>query len=175
MIRSALARLNDKLAARDATGELCLFGGAVMALVFDARQSTRDVDATMRPKRELAEAASDVAEEFDLPLHWLNDGVKGFVSPEGQLTEEGVPQFSHLRILRPTAEYLLAMKCLAARSDIFDDSQDRGDVLALLRHLNLKDAASILAIVQQFYPESQLSVKTRYFVEEVAQQLKAAP
>jgi len=172
-IRQALSLLNGKLAARQVTGELCLFGGAVMALVFDARQSTRDVDAIMVPKRELSEAASEVADEMNLPAAWLNDGVKGFASAKGEHTDEGMPQFSHLRIMRPTAEYLLAMKCLAARSDAFDESPDQADVMVLARHLGLKKAEPILEIVTRFYPAAQLPAKTRYFVEEIAQELQA--
>ncbi len=172
-IRQALDLLNRKLADRQVTAELCVFGGAVMALVFDARESTRDVDAIMVPKSQLAEAALEVSSQLGLPHTWLNDGVKGFVSLHGDYTEAGMPQFEHLRIMRPTAEYLLAMKCLAARSDVFDDAPDRQDALVLARHLGLTTEAEMLDIVSRFYPDSQLQAKTRYFVAELAQELTA--
>lgn len=41
----ALEALSGELAARDVTGELCLFGGTVMVLAYSARVSTKDVDA----------------------------------------------------------------------------------------------------------------------------------
>lgn len=146
-IIAALSSLNDKLATKGVTGELCIFGGAAMVLVFDARPNTRDVDAIFVPKGELAEAAEAVGAEMSLPAGWLNDGVKGFASPAGKLTEDDLPRFSHLRLMRPTARYLLAMKCLAARIGGYDAPKDREDVL--------------------------LPVKTRFFVEEIAQELQS--
>src|SRR4051794_41479804 len=102
-ILSALARLDELLASEGRTGELCLFGGTVMVLVFNARISTRDVDAVFRPASLIRELARRVAEERELPETWLNDGVKGFESATPETTTAGVPQFSHLRVYRPTA------------------------------------------------------------------------
>ena len=116
VILSALAHLDQKLAAQGMIGELCIFGGAAMILVFDARDSTRDVDRIFVPKQKFATLAAETGTDLDLPEGWLIDGVKGFLSPHGELTEEEMPQFAHLRVLRPTASYLLAMKCPAARS-----------------------------------------------------------
>jgi hypothetical protein len=173
-ILAALSSLDERLKDRGVTGELCLFGGAVMVLVFDARESTRDVDALFAPRTEMRDAAIAVAEERGLPETWLNDGVKGFVSANGELTEEGLPKFRHLRLVRPTAEYLLAMKCLAARTGDLDERGDREDVLTLCRHLCLSKAADVLGIVGRFYPDSTVPAKTRYFVEELLQELRPA-
>ena len=41
--------LSKKLQQRNAKGEICLYGGAVMCLVYDARPSTKDVDAIFQP------------------------------------------------------------------------------------------------------------------------------
>jgi hypothetical protein len=170
-IRQALGLLNEQLASREVTGELCLFGGAVMALVFDARVSTRDVDATMKPRWELEAAAEHVAQTMALPSDWLNDGVKGFLSEDGSYTAEDMPQFSHLRVMRPTADYLLAMKCLAARS-AYESTADRSDLKVLIRHLQISEAKEALDLVLKFYPAKLLPAKTRYFVEEVFQEIQ---
>ncbi|MFU8892400.1 MAG: hypothetical protein ACNA8L_02120 [Luteolibacter sp.] len=42
--------MNDLLHEKGAIGELCIFGGAAMVLAFDARESTRDVDAVFVTK-----------------------------------------------------------------------------------------------------------------------------
>lgn len=170
-IHAALSLLNDKLVLREVQGELCLFGGAVMALVYDARQSTRDVDAIMMPKSVLTDAANEVAEEMQLPAAWLNDGVKGYVSTQPELTSEGLPQFSHLRLFCPTPAYLLAMKCLAARADALDHAGDKADVQVLCRHLGLRSAEQVLEIVQRFYPADRLPAKTQYFIIEALEGL----
>ena len=48
-IRACFEQMNDKLKLLDAKGEDCPYGGAVMTLVFDARPSTKDVDAVFKP------------------------------------------------------------------------------------------------------------------------------
>jgi hypothetical protein len=173
-VRGALALLNEKLLSRETQGELCLFGGAVMALVFDARPSTRDVDAIMVPKAELLEASAEVALEMGLREDWLNDGVKGFVSSQPELTADGLPMFSNLRLYRPTAAYLLAMKCLAARVEMTDHSGDRGDVMVLCRHLGLRSASEVFDIIERFYPGNRVPVKTQYFVTEIMEEIAAS-
>ena len=104
-----------------------------MILAFDARQSTRDVDAVFVPKTEIYQAAEQIADEMNLPVSWLNDGVKGFISSEGELTDEGMPQWENLRILRPITSYLLAMKCMAARVAEYDTVGDKEDIKHLCK------------------------------------------
>ena len=55
-IGQALSELDAALARRGIKGEVCLFGGAVMVLAFQARQSTRDVDAIFAPAAIVREA-----------------------------------------------------------------------------------------------------------------------
>ena len=171
-ILAALTDLNQGLVQRGVIGELCIFGGAAMVLAFDARQATRDVDAVFVPKSEITAAAEDVAARLDLPATWLNDGVKGFVSATGDLTAEAMPQWSNLRILRPSTAYLLAMKCLASRVGDYSGTGDREDVIRLCRELGLRDASAVLEIVVQYYPEAMIPAKTRYFVEEIMEVIR---
>ncbi len=174
-IVDALDRLNDVLCQGGVTGEICVFGGAAMVLAFDARPATRDVDAVFVPKGEVARAAREVALDLDLPETWLNDGVKGFVSPEGELVADDMPQWSNLRVMRPCTEYLLAMKCLASRVADYSGTGDRDDVVRLCRELGLRDSGHVLEIVARYYPESMIPAKTRYFVEEVIDCLRDEP
>jgi hypothetical protein len=44
-IEDAFRRLGDRLARRGIVGDLYVFGGAAMALAYDARRATRDIDA----------------------------------------------------------------------------------------------------------------------------------
>lgn len=171
-IRTALAALSDELGAAGVTGEVCIFGGAAMVLAFDAREATRDVDAVFRPASVIRAAAETVAEKLSLPSHWLNDGVKGFVSGEQDYVADGMPNdFPHLRVLRPSAPYLLAMKCLAARVEGFDTHGDREDVIFLVRHLQLINADQVFEVITRYYPPERITAKTRFFVEEVMSEL----
>ncbi len=173
-IEAALSALSERLKAEGVTGEICIFGGAAMVLAFDAREATRDVDAVFFPAEIVRLAATGVAEELSLPPHWLNDGVKDFVSANQDYVADGMPvDFSNLRVLRPSAEYLLAMKCMAARVEGYDTQGDRGDVVFLVRHLGLHTTAEVLNVVVRYYPVERLTAKTRFFVEEVMSELQS--
>lgn len=162
----ALERLPEELGGRGVTGEICLCGGTVMVLAFAARVSTRDVGAIFQPAGLIRELSRLVAEEQGLPGDWLNDGVKGFVSSRHETTAGSLPQFPHLRVTMPVPEYLLAMKCMAARiGGTVGEQSDVPDILFLIRHLGLRSADEVLGIVQQYYPSNLVSVKTHYLIQ----------
>ena len=50
-----------------------MFGGAAMALAYDSRRATRDVDALFEPHGIVHEEALAVATELGLPRWWLNE------------------------------------------------------------------------------------------------------
>lgn len=165
-ILAALQALSDRLGEKEITGEICLFGGTVMVLAFTARLTTKDVDALFQPTQTIRELARRIAGEQHLPADWLNDGVKGFVSARHETTAGNLPQFPHLRLTMPVPEYLLAMKCMAARiGGTADEPSDVTDIVFLVRHLKLKAAKEVLDLVGQYYPANRIPVKTQYLVE----------
>ena len=90
-----------------------------MVLAFGARQSTRDVDVVILAPREARvtrEFAAQVAEEFNWPSDWLNDGAKGYLRG----ISEGPVLFSApgIEVRAPSLEQLLAMKLSAWRDEI---------------------------------------------------------
>jgi hypothetical protein len=160
-IRRLLMALDEELAAREVVGEIGLLGGAVMCLVFQARPSTKDVDAIFEPTREIREAAAAVARRFDVPEDWLNDAAKGFLLSDPPRVS--VLDLPHLRVWAPTAEYMLAMKCVSARFD----THDRDDVEFLIRHLDLSRPEDVFAIIRAYYPRRRIPPKARFLVEEL--------
>jgi hypothetical protein len=174
-ILAALARLDELLREKGIIGELCIFGGAAMVLAFDARESTRDVDAIFVPKAAMLEAARKVGDEMGFRMDWLNDGVKGFVTDDGEVTTDGMPVFPNLRVMRPIAEYLLAMKCLASRVADYDHPGDRADIVTLIRHLGMTDPGAVCENVVKYYKESLLPPRVRYFIEETMGEMNTEP
>jgi hypothetical protein len=165
-ILRALSSVSQELGQQNVTGEICLFGGTVMVLAFTARLATKDVDALFQPAALIREIARRIGEEQHLAAGWLNDGVKGFLSTRHNVTTGNLPQFPHLRLTMPVPEYLLAMKCMAARiGGTSDDASDIPDIVFLIRHLALKSSHDVLDLVGQYYPSERLSVKTQYLVE----------
>jgi predicted nucleotidyltransferase len=162
-IRRLFELLDEELASQGIEGEVYLVGGAVMCLALDARPATRDVDAFFRPTREVREAAARVAAKAGVPDNWLNDAVKGFLSPDGDF--DPYLELPHLRVFVARPEYLLAMKCAAMR--LGEEFHDLEDVRYLLRYLNITTAEEALGIVTRYFDEDRLPPKTRLALEEL--------
>ena len=170
-ILKALALLDEALRLKETTGEICIFGGAAMILAFDGRFATRDVDAIFVPKAIVSKAILQIADELGLPKNWLNDGVKGFVSENEDFTAESMPVYQNLRVIRPSARYLLAMKCLASRVSGYGERGDVTDIKILWKHLNCKSVDEVMEIVLEYYPPAQIPAKTQFLIEEIFQEL----
>jgi hypothetical protein len=158
-----LEQLDTELAEAGVDGELYLVGGAVMCLSFDARAATRDVDALFRPARLVREAAARVAIKAGADAGWLNDAVKGYLSPRGDF--DAYLELGNLKVFVAQPAYLLAMKCAAMR--LGEEFHDLDDVRFLLRYLNLESADDAIAIVTRYFDEQQLLPKTRLILEEL--------
>jgi Nucleotidyltransferase of unknown function (DUF6036) len=162
-IRRLLELLNDELGKAGAKGELFLVGGAVMCLAYNARPSTRDIDAFFRPAKQVREAALRVAAQAGIEQDWLNDAVKGFISEAGEFA--AFLELDYLRVMIAQPEYLLAMKCLSMR--IGAEFHDEDDVRFLLRYLNVESYERAVEIITRFYPEGRFPQKTLYALEEL--------
>jgi len=155
--------LNEELQKERIIGEIYLVGGAVMCLAFQSRPSTKDVDALFLPTKDVRVAAERVALQMDVEIDWLNDAVKGFLSPNGEF--DLFLEFEHLRVLIAQPEYLLTMKCLAMR--IGEEYHDEDDVRYLLRYLNIESYDDAIKVISVYYPETQFPQKTLYALEEL--------
>lgn len=165
-IKKLFRALNDELKKSDVIGEIGICGGAVMCLVFQAREATKDIDGIFKPVKEIREAAKRVAHQNSLPEDWLNDAAKAYFHIDPP--KESVLEFSHLRVWAPRADYMLAMKATSARFD----SKDKDDVIFLIKYLNLKNAKGVFTILEKYYPRSQIPAKTQFFIEELFEDVR---
>ena len=165
-IRRLFQLLNRELRESDTQGELYLVGGAVMCLAYDARPSTADVDALFKPAAVVRKASQRAATQAKLPVEWLNDGVKGFLSDKGDFAP--FLELDHLRVLVAQPKYLLAMKCLAMR--IGAEFHDEEDVRFLIRLLDVRRYDQALEIIARYYPLERFPQKTLYALEELLPQ-----
>ncbi|MBI4056463.1 MAG: hypothetical protein HY399_02840 [Elusimicrobia bacterium] len=163
LIRKLFKALNAELNKMGVIGEVGICGGAVMCLVFNARKATKDIDAIFQPTREMRKAVKAVGEKFGLGANWLNDAAKGYFYADPP--REDAVNLSNLRVWAPRADYMLAMKCIAARFD----AHDRDDVLFLIRYLKLKNSEAVFSLIELYYPHKMVPAKTKFFVEEIFQ------
>jgi len=162
-IEALFGALDRELGAASTIGEVYVVGGAALCLALRARPSTRDVDAYFEPSRAVREAAARVAASHDVSEAWLNDAVKGYLSPSGRYRP--FLDLPNLKVLTAEPEYLLAMKCLAFR--LGAEFHDEADVRFLLRVLDIERYDAAVEAITQYYPLERFPQKTLYALEEI--------
>ena len=161
-ILAALTALGEELHEHGVTADLYVVGGAAIALAYDERRSTRDIDAVFVPKSAVYAAAARVRDNLDLPEGWLNDAVKGFLlGPDPFHTE--IIEVPGLRCEVASPEMVLVLKCLAHRLGEDDD-----DVRLLTAAAGLHDPDDVLDLVERTVGDRQLlTTQVEFFVRAV--------
>jgi hypothetical protein len=157
-ILTALTQLSEELGRKGVLGEIDIVGGTAMVLAFNARSSTKDVDAIFEPAAGVRAAAAVVAANMDLPADWLNDSGSALDLP-------------NLRVQAPAAEYMLAMKVLAARTGAGSAQGDAGDIVFLIRLLGLRDAGAVMDIVRRYFDPSRILPRSVYLLDEILEEV----
>jgi hypothetical protein len=166
-ITQALRRLGELALQQSVTLEISLYGGAVFTLVYGSRDATKDVDAVVRQSEVGKALAAKVATELGLPDDWLNDDVKRFLAEKEAKRILPSEEFGEgVRIVVPTAAYLLAMKLRACRPPLPGYAGDYGDIRFLIRKMEIRSVAEAEAIHDKFFPHDALSAAAREVVME---------
>ncbi|TYK50846.1 DUF6036 family nucleotidyltransferase [Actinomadura decatromicini] len=160
-IENVLRSLGDRLARRGVVADIYVVGGAAMALAYDARRSTRDIDAVFEPHGIVLEEVRAVARELGLPQWWLNEQASVYVAPGGDPAATRVFDHPGLRVSAASPEHLLAMKVLAARR------RDAEDIRFLIRHLRLGSVKDVLSLCADVFPEEPVPDRARLILEDL--------
>nr|MDT0657606.1 hypothetical protein [Micromonospora sp. DSM 115978] len=125
-----------------------------MALAYDAKRVTRDVDAMFVPHGVVLDEARAVADDLGLPPWWLNEQASVYVS--GRV-------FDHLglRVMAASPEHIFAMKAIAARARDVDDLR----TLATLAEVATVDDA--IRLCNDFYPDEVISPRAMGVIREL--------
>lgn len=159
-IENAFHQLGERLARRGVVADLYVFGGAAMALAYDARRATRDIDAVFQPHGIVLDEANAVAKELGLPRWWLNEQASVYVARGGDPGARRVFDHRGLRVSAASPEHLLAMKTLAARR------RDGDDIRFLVRHLGLTAVEDVLALCAEIFPDEEVPDRARLILED---------
>ena len=159
-IEEAFRRLGDRLPAkRGVVADIYVFGGAAMALAYDSRRATRDVDALL-PHGIVLEEARAVAAELGLPNWWLNEQASAYAAPSGDPSASRVFDHPGLRVFAASPEHPRD-EGAAARP------RDAQDIKQLTKVLNLHHRAEVLALVQDVFPEEEPPPRLRSPPEDI--------
>lgn len=144
--------LNHELQAVSVEAELCLVGGAVMIVPFNATPDTRRVRALFMPVALVLEASAKVARTLDLRPEWLNDGVRRHL--ETGMAGESFVADSNLKVYSARPDYVLALKCASLPFET-GPSVHR-DIRYLLRFLDILNVAEARTVIGRYFNERQL-------------------
>jgi hypothetical protein len=157
----ALEELDQELGVLNVRGEVFIVGGAAMAIAYDTRRATADVDAVFAPSSEVLTAASRVAEKLHLEPDWLNDGAKAFMPGEDD-NRIGVYEGQHLSVAAASPQYLLAMKLMASRVE-----RDQDDIRELYELCGFTTAEQGLELLTSYYPEHLILPRVQFLLQEM--------
>jgi len=88
--------------------DMFVVGGGGIALAYGEDRATRDIDAIFEPKMRVYEIASTMADEFELPRDWLNDGVKGLLPDFEDSGRQFTVESGGIRVVVPSPERVKA-------------------------------------------------------------------
>lgn len=159
-IEKYFIEIDLRLKERDKTGDIVLAGGAVMALVYGARDTTKDIDALFKPSLEMRKIISDIALKYNLPEDWLNDGVKGFFTSD--MNKMLYKKYDNLTVYTLDAEAMLALKLSSARPE----SKDQDDSIYLMNVLKIKEIDELYNLVDKYIPNNRKTVGSHFFIQD---------
>ena len=151
-ILQLLSEIGKKLAKRMQFGSLTICGGAAMALLYNARDLTNDIDSQFRPYeniRDFRSIVDEITQERNLPdNHWCNDDFTMFSDDFcTDLKSKFYRSFDNLDVFIMETESLLAMKLISARPK----SYDRSDSITLMKELCIQTIDKLYEIFDRHF------------------------
>lgn len=148
-IVALLHELGARLDARGLGAEVFVLGGSAIAVAYDARRVTADIDAIFVPVDEVEREVALMAEERRLPLGWLNNAVAGTLhgvladdSPRDLFASAGIS----VKVASP--EYILALKAMISTREL---DRDLEDAATLCHLLGIHNESELEAVVRRYF------------------------
>jgi hypothetical protein len=156
--------------------QIVVYGGSALMLASNFRFATEDVDIADIggdwPKW-LTDVVATIALENGWSDDWLNEGVVFHLSPLADRAKDHLefgtfPRDSSppgLVVSVPTAEYLLALKLKAFRTqDALRGDTERLDILNLMDVVGISTADQAIAVLGKYFPISAASSEKQRFL-----------
>lgn len=162
--------LNERLKENQLQLELTIYGGSLMTMIYDNRPATKDIDCVFAETdimllNNILEHTKSV---FNLSDGWINEQIKEPLKYIIREEKEIFKNYSNLKILKPIAEQLLAMKILAARPE---PAKDFIDAYILCRDLRITTKEMLLSIVSGYMPLTLIGERQLRFIQYLGKDL----
>ncbi len=147
-LEAAFRELSRDLRWRRVRAHVYIVGGAAIALGFDNRRHTMDVDALIETGHgPVVEAVHRIGRRRGWPDTWLNEDAVSAIPRGRDGRARTVYGDGNLVVTAASAEHLLAMKVRASRL------KDREDIVLLTKHLGLSSAREVFDLHDEAFPE----------------------
>jgi len=162
--------LNERLKENQLQLEITIYGGSIMTLVFDNRPATKDIDCVFSETNyKLLENILELTKfAFSLSDGWINEEIKEPLKAILKEDKETYRVYSNLKILKPKAEQLLAMKILAARPE---PAKDFVDAYILCKDLNITTKDKLMETISTYIPLKILGERQINFIKYLGEDL----
>ena len=162
--------LNERLKENQLQLEITIYGGSVMTLVYDNRPATKDIDCVFSETNlKLLDNILELAQfTFNLSDGWINEDIKEPLKAILKEDKETYKVYSNLKILKPKAEQLLAMKILAARPE---PAKDFFDAYILSKDLNITTKDKLMEVISTYIPLKILGERQINFIKYLGEDL----
>ena len=162
--------LNERLKENQLQLEITVYGGSIMTMVYDNRPATKDIDCVFsETNSNLLNRILDLTKyTFNLADGWINEDIKEPLRALLKEDKETYRVYTNLRILKPEAKQLLAMKILAARNE---PAKDFVDAHILCKDLNITTKDELLDTVSEYIPLSLIGERQSIFIKYLGKDL----
>lgn len=146
-LAAAFRELSRELQWRHVRAHVYVIGGVAMALGFDARRHTMDVDALIKKGHgPLVDAVRRIARRRGWPETWLNKEAVPAIPRGKDGRARTVYGDRHLVVTAASAEHMLAMKVRTARP------KDQEDINFLVKRLGFSSAKEVFDLHDEAFP-----------------------
>lgn len=162
--------LNERLKENQLQLEITIYGDSIMTMIYDNRPATRDIDCVFSETNfKLLDSILDLTKfTFNLSDGWINEQIKEPLKSLLKEDKETYKVYSNLKLLKPRAEQLLAMKILAARTE---PAKDFVDAYILCKDLNITSKEELLDVFVEYLPLSLIGERQRNFIKYLGKDL----
>lgn len=159
-----LTELARRLEVKGAAATIYIVGGAAVALEYDSRRLTDDIDARFAPEKTVREVATEMADDLGLNPKWLNNAAAAYIPDGEDVDAKSVTIADNLQLTLSSPRHLLAMKLAAGRD------RDIEDIAVLCQALDITTAEGAADIAFELYGEDSMQLSDRGDVLLVAQE-----
>jgi hypothetical protein len=142
--------INERLKEKQLQLEMTIYGGTIMTMLYD-RPATKDIDCVFGgiDLKLLKNILDLTRHNFDLKEDWLDEQISEPLKYLLREDKEIFKTYSNLKILKPVAEQILAMKVLANR---VEPAKDFLDASILLRELSIQTPEELKDVISAYVP-----------------------